>query len=59
MKLAAMRRYGMPDVGWEDQHQARARKHLDVIAITHGGQVCIEARIVEYQHSVAIPWGNK
>jgi hypothetical protein len=48
-----MRRYGMPDVGGEDQHQARARKDLDVIAITHGGQVCIEARIVEYQHSVA------
>ena len=48
-----MGRYGMPDVGGKDQHQARARKDLDVIAIAEGCQVGIEARIVEYQDSVA------
>ena len=33
VKLAAMGRYGMPDVSGEDQHQARARKDFDVIAM--------------------------
>lgn len=43
----------MPDVGREDQHQARTRKNLDMIAMTYGSQVRVEARIVKQQHSVA------
>ncbi len=50
VKLAAMRRDGMPDVRGEDQHQARARKDSDVIAMTHGGQIGIEPRIVEHKY---------
>ena len=48
-----MRRHRMPEIARENQHQARPRKDLDVIAAAHGGEVGIEARIVQHQDAIA------
>ena len=53
MKVAAVWCDRVPEVGWEDKHQSGSREDFDVIAFADGGEIGIEAGIVQQKDSIA------